>query len=317
MFVSFSHFLTTSFIAIIVIIFFLATGLYIFKSTVTRELHDIEKSYTRYVENNLFDEALYNSASKEDITLKSFDGLNLTSTLIMNENPTNKFIVLVHGVSICYVGSLKYFDIFYKNGFNVLIVNQRRHGKSEGKYSTYGFYEKYDVNMWIEYLKSRFGNDIILGLHGESMGAGTVMETIPLNDSIKFVIEDCGYSNFHELIGFQITHAYKNRLVRKILRPSLIFANFFMKTKAKFSMKKIVPIDIVASTSLPMMFIHGKEDYFVPWYMAVDLYKAKTKGYKELYLVEGAKHAEALEVNKILYEKKIMTFIEKALSLYK
>ena len=304
-------------IAILVIVFFLATGLYIFKSTVTRELHDIEKSYTRYVENNLFDEALYNSASKEDITLKSFDGLNLTSTLIMNENPTNKFIVLVHGVSICYVGSLKYFDIFYKNGFNVLIVNQRRHGKSEGKYSTYGFYEKYDVNMWIEYLKSRFGNDIILGLHGESMGAGTVIETIPLNDSIKFVIEDCGYSNFHELIGFQITHAYKNRLVRKILRPSLIFANFFMKTKAKFSMKKIVPIDIVASTSLPMMFIHGKEDYFVPWYMAVDLYKAKTKGYKELYLVEGAKHAEALEVNKILYEKKIMTFIEKALSLYK
>lgn len=304
-------------IAILVIVFFLATGLYIFKSTVTRELHDIEKSYTRYVENNLFDEALYNSVSKEDITLKSFDGLNLTSTLIMNENPTNKFIILVHGVSICYVGSLKYFDIFYKNGFNVLIVNQRRHGKSEGKYSTYGFYEKYDVNMWIEYLKSRFGNDIILGLHGESMGAGTVMETIPLNDSIKFVIEDCGYSNFHELIGFQITHAYKNRLVRKTLRPSLIFANFFMKTKAKFSMKKIVPIDIVSSTSLPMMFIHGKEDYFVPWYMAVDLYKAKTKGYKELYLVEGAKHAEALEVNKILYEKKIMTFIEKALSLYK
>lgn len=304
-------------IAILVIAFFLATGLYIFRSTVTRELHDIEKSYTRYVENNLFDEALYNSASKEDITLKSFDDLNLTSTLIMNENPTNKFIVLVHGVSICYVGSLKYFDIFYRNGFNVLIVNQRRHGKSEGKYSTYGFYEKYDVNMWIEYLKSRFGNDIILGLHGESMGAGTVMETIPLNDSIKFVIEDCGYSNFHELIGFQITHEYKNRLVRKILRPSLLFANFFMKTKAKFSMKKIVPIDIVASTSLPMMFVHGKEDYFVPWYMAVDLYKAKTKGYKELYLVEGAKHAEALEVNKILYEKKIMIFIEKALSLYK
>lgn len=304
-------------IAILFIVFFLATGIYIFKSTATRKLHDIEKSYTRYVENNLFDEALYNSASKEDITLKSFDGLNLTSTLIMNENPTNKFIVLVHGVSICYVGSLKYFDIFYKNGFNVLIVNQRRHGKSEGKYSTYGFYEKYDVNMWIEYLKSRFGNDIILGLHGESMGAGTVMETIPLNDSIKFVIEDCGYSNFYELMGFQITHEYKNRIVRKILRPSLIFANFFMKTKAKFSMKKIVPIDIVSSTSLPMMFIHGKEDYFVPWYMSVDLYNAKTKGYKELYLVEGAKHAEALEVNKILYEKKIMTFIEKALSLYK
>lgn len=302
-------------LAIIAIIFFSAIGIYIFRSTVTRELHDIDKSYTRYVENNLLDESLYNSVIKEDITLNSFDGLNLTSTLIINKVPTNKFIILVHGVSICYVGSLKYFDIFYRNGFNILIVNQRRHGKSEGKYSTYGFYEKYDVNMWIEYLKSRFGNDIILGLHGESMGAGTVMETIPLNNSIKFVIEDCGYSNFYELIGFQITHKYKNRVVRKILRPGLVFANFFMKTKSKFSMKQVIPIDIVATTSIPMMFIHGKEDYFVPWYMAVDLFKSKVKGYKELYLVEGAEHAEALEVNKILYEEKIMNFINNALSL--
>ena len=302
-------------LAIIAIIFFSAIGIYIFRSTVTRELHDIDKSYTRYVENNLLDESLYNSVIKEDITLNSFDGLNLTSTLIMNKVPTNKFIILVHGVSICYVGSLKYFDIFYRNEFNILIVNQSRHGKSEGKYSTYGFYEKYDVNMWIEYLKSRFGNDIILGLHGESMGAGTVMETIPLNNSIKFVIEDCGYSNFYELIGFQITHKYKNRVVRKILRPGLVFANFFMKTKSKFSMKQVIPIDIVATTSIPMMFIHGKEDYFVPWYMAVDLFKSKVKGYKELYLVEGAEHAEALEVNKILYEEKIMNFINNALSL--
>lgn len=300
---------------ILAIIFFSAIGIYIFRSTVTRELHDIDKSYTRYVENNLLDESLYNSVIKEDITLNSFDGLNLTSTLIMNKVPTNKFIILVHGVSICYVGSLKYFDIFYRNGFNILIINQRRHGKSEGKYSTYGFYEKYDVNMWIEYLKSRFGNDIILGLHGESMGAGTVMETIPLNNSIKFVIEDCGYSNFYELIGFQITHKYKNRVVRKILRPGLVFANFFMKTKAKFSMKQVIPIDIVSTTSIPMMFIHGKEDYFVPWYMAVDLFKSKVNGYKELYLVEGAEHAEALEVNKILYEEKIMNFINNALSL--
>lgn len=303
-------------IAILVIIFFSAIGIYIFKSTVTRKLHDIDKSYNRYVEDNLFDESLYDSVHKEDITLKSFDGLNLTSTLIMNEKPTNKFIVLVHGVSICYVGSLKYFDIFYRNDFNILIVNQRRHGKSEGQYSTYGFFEKYDVNMWIKYLESRFGDDIVLGLHGESMGAGTAMETIPLNDSIKFVIEDCGYSNFYKLIGFQITHNFKNKLVRKILSPGLIFANWFMKIKAKFSMKKIVPIDIVASTRIPMMFIHGKEDYFVPWYMAVDLFNAKVNGYKELYLVEGAEHAKSLEVNKIRYEKRVMAFIEKALSLY-
>lgn len=301
---------------LLVLLFYIGTGLYVFNSTVTRKLHDIDKSYERYVKNNLFDESLYNSSAKEDVTLKSFDGLNLTSTFIQSKKPSKKFVILVHGVSICYVGSLKYFDMFYRENFNILIINQRRHGKSQGKYSTYGFYEKYDLNMWINYLKNRFGEDIILGLHGESMGAGTVMETIPLNNSIKFVIEDCGYSNFEELLAFQITENFKNRLVRKILRPSLIFANFFMKCKAKFSMKNIIPIDIVEESDLPIMFIHGKEDYFVPWYMGLDLYKAKNKGYKELYLVEGAKHAESLEVNKPLYEKKVIAFVEKALSLY-
>lgn len=302
-------------ILIVILIFFSAVGIYIFKSTVTRKLHDIDKSRNTYIEKKLFDKELYDSAEKEEITLKSFDGLKLEATLIMNEKPTNKFIILVHGISICYVGSLKYFDIFYRNGFNVLIINQRRHGKSEGKYSSFGFFEKYDLNMWIEYLKTKFGQDIILGLHGESMGAGTVMETLPLSDSIKFAIEDCGYSDFFELSEFQITHTFKNNLVRKLLYPGLFFADWFIKAKAKFSMRQVVPIDIVSKSKLPMMFIHGKEDYFVPWYMAVDLFEAKTTGYKELYLVEGAAHAESLEVNKKLYEEKVISFIEKTLSL--
>ncbi len=308
-------FLTLLAILIIVLTtLFILVGIYVFKSTSLRKLHNIEESCNRYVNKKIFNKELYDSLHKEDITLKSSDGLNLVSTLIMNEKPSNKFIILAHGISICYVGSLKYFDIFYKHGFNVLIINQRRHGKSEGKYSSFGFFEKYDLNMWIEYLKERFGNDIILGLHGESMGAGTVMETLPLNDSIKFAIEDCGYSNVYELMKFQITHEFKNHIIRKLLIPGITVANWIMILKAKFSMKKIIPLDIVSKTNVPMMFIHGKEDYFVPWYMAVDLYNAKINGYRELYLVEGAAHAESLEVNKPLYEEKVIEFIKKALS---
>lgn len=302
-------------VLILLVTLFILVGIYIFKSTAIRKLRNIDESYNRYVEKKIFDKELYDSLKKEDVTLKSFDGLNLVSTLIMNEKPSNKFIILAHGISICYVGSLKYFDIFYRHGFNVLIINQRRHGKSEGKYSSFGFFEKYDLNMWIEYLKKRFGNNIVLGLHGESMGSGTVMETLPLNDSIKFAIVDCGYSNVYELIKFQITNEYKNKFIRTILTPGVTFANWFMILKAKFSIKKIIPLDIVSKTSVPMMFIHGKEDYFVPWYMSIDLYNSKIHGYRELYLVEGATHAESLELNKPLYEEKVIKFIKKVLLL--
>lgn len=293
-------------------IFILYFSRFIFKSSITRRLRNEKESYDLLVNKKLIDDKFYKSLYKEEIEILSIDKIKLASMLFLNEKKTNKFIILVHGISIGYVGSLKYLDIFLKQGFNVLIVHQRRHGKSDGKYSTYGYFEKHDINLWINYLLNRFGDDIILGLHGESMGASTVLETIPLNSHIKFVIEDCGYSNLYELMKYEVASKVPKFLYYPILL-SLKITNLIIKRKANFKFQDVSPINIVKNTNIPIMFIHGNKDTFVPWYMCEDLYNAKTNGIKEIFLVDGAAHTEAIQVNKDIYSKKVSDFIKKSL----
>lgn len=299
----------------LIILFLLITYKKIFNSVIVRNLRDEDKSYNDFITKGIVDDEFYKSLEKEDIELTSIDGLKLSAFFIPSQKPSKKYIILVHGISIAYIGSLKYLKLFYKDNFNILVIHQRRHGKSEGLYSTYGYFEKQDVNLWINYLTDRFGKDILLGLHGESMGASTVLQTIPLNPNINFVIEDCGYSDLYELLKYQIKSDYTKPL-HYPLYVSLWVSSLFIKLKCKFKLKDVSPIKIVQETTIPIMFIHGNKDTFVPWYMCEDLYNAKKHGLKEILLIEGAAHAEAIEKSTNLYENNVLKFIHKALGDY-
>lgn len=294
----------------VVIIFLLSlffTSNYLLGLVINRKLHDEEEALNNLASRNAINLDFFNSLDKEEITITSTDGLKLNGILIKNTKKTNKYIILVHGIGIGYVGSLKYLESFYDRDFNILIISQRRHGKSEGKYSTYGYFEKYDLDCWVEYLINRFGESIYLGLHGESMGAGTVLQYPELNKHVKFIIADCGYSDMITLIKSQIRHDFSKYLrlfLYIVLKLSRIRAIF----KAKFDFRKVSPIKVVEETELPILFIHGKEDYFVPWNMSVDMFEKKLHGYRQLLLVDNAEHANSIETNKTLYEESIDTF---------
>lgn len=300
---------------LLVVTFLIITYKKMFNSIIVRKLRDENKSYSDFVSKGLIDDAFYKSLQKEDIELTSIDGLKLSGFFIPSKNKSKKFIILVHGISIAYIGSLKYINLFYKNNFNILVIHQRRHGKSEGMYSTYGYFEKQDLNLWINYLIDRFGKGILLGLHGESMGASTVLQAIPLNNNIKFVIEDCGYSDLYELLKYKINLEYP-KILRYPLYTSLWINSFFIKSRCNFKIKDVSPIKVVSQTTVPIMFIHGNKDNFVPWYMCKDLYNAKKYGLKEILLVDDAAHAEALEKDPTLYEEEILKFIHRALKNY-
>lgn len=287
---------------------FFLTSNHLLQLLIKRRLHDEKSSIKSYSDRQIINIDYLKSLGREDITIKSKDNLNLHGFLIMNKEKSDKFIILVHGISIGYVGSLKYVETFYKRGFNILVIDQRRHGKSEGKYSTYGYYEKHDVDCWVNYIIERFGNNIYLGLHGESMGAGTVLQYTSINKYAKFIIADCGYSDMVKLLNYQIKHDYA-----KCLQPYLLIVAKLSRIRAinfaKFDFKHVSPIKVVHSTDLPILFIHGKEDYFVPWTMSVEMYNNKNSGYKQLLLVDGASHADSIEVNKKAYENAIDKFL--------
>lgn len=290
---------------VILIIMYLLTNYY-FSQVVTRKVDNEEEMFKAQIERNLIDDKFYNSLKKENITLKSFDGLKLRGEFI--DNNSDKTIIFCHGITVGLIWSIKYIDMFYERGWNILLYDHRRHGQSEGKYSTYGYLEKKDLDLWVKWIVDKKGNNSVIGLHGESMGAATVLQYININEYVKFIIADCAYSDLMELLTRKIKEEYTI-----LLYPILYLSNLKSRIRAKFDYRWIKPIECVKKTNIPIMFIHGNNDKFVPWDMSVAMYKAKVNGMKKLYIAEKAAHARSIEVNKQKYEEEVMSFIEEVL----
>jgi fermentation-respiration switch protein FrsA (DUF1100 family) len=260
------------------------------------------------------DEQRYNmlaSLLKEEVKINSHDNLQLHGFYIpyfRSQDETVKTIILVHGYSVSSAYMLHYLRTFLEHGWDILLIDQRGHGQSEGKYASYGFHEKFDLDRWVSWVQQRNGRDSIIGLLGVSMGAGTVLEYAAINQDAKFIIADCPYSDLNELIKYQIwqrAHLPSFPLINAV--------NVMLSQKVGFTLQDVSPINAIKDQEIPIMFIHGSEDTFVPTYMSEDLYKAK-KGKKKLLIVGGAGHGNSYMKNDLLYEKEMWLFIDEVLA---
>lgn len=301
------------------VVFFIILGLYFltsyyFKQVVIRKLQKEDEMFNNQIQRNLLDRDYYKNLRKENVNIKSKEGLSLRGIFI--DNGSKNTIIFCHGITVGLICSLKYIRIFEKRGWNILLYDHRRHGQSEGKYSTYGYLEKEDLGLWVNWIIDRKGKNAVIGLHGESMGAATVLQYSDINKHVKFIISDCAFSDLKELLLIRIKEDY-SIILYPILYLVLHLSNILARIKAKFNYNWIKPIEAVKRSTIPIMFIHGNKDYFVPWHMSISMYNAKTSGIKRLYIAEGAAHARAIEVDKERYEKETMSFVEEVLGVKK
>lgn len=280
-------------------------SIYAFKSATLSKRSTIEGSFKSLEKDGLYSKDEYDKLPKEEIELKSSDGLTLKGIFIEKFKESKKVMILVHGYTAAFPWMLQFVNMFFKEGFNVLIIEQRSHGRSEGKYATYGYYEKQDLDLWVNWVRSKVGEDAVIGLLGQSMGGGTVLEYVGINKYVRFVIADCAYSD-----GFKLMKHQFNKLKHLPMVPFFYLTDRRLKRIAKFSMKDISPIKAIKDKDIPIMFIHGSKDNYVPTHMSRDMYEAKNKGYKKLLIIEGAVHANAYGTNRELYEKEVHDFLK-------
>ncbi|MBQ2657346.1 MAG: alpha/beta hydrolase [Erysipelotrichaceae bacterium] len=231
---------------------------------------------------------LIDSFDIKKIQKESFDGLKLYAEDIHN-HAHNRYIIMVHGIWSRRENMYERAIEFDKLGYNVLIVDQRGAGESEGKYYTYGFKESLDLLIWIDYLISTY-SDVQICLYGLSMGASTVMMSTAnqLPDSVKCIVEDCGYSSMKEELDHVLKKDYKLAYTGIVLK---LIENR-MQEEFGFTYEDVNIKKFLESNSIPILFIHGKADEFVPYDMAKILYN-HNQGSKKFYPVEGAGHTEA------------------------
>lgn len=240
-----------------------------------------------------------------NVYIKSFDGLRLYGALL--ENYSDKIVICVHG----FTGSGKkdfasLAQAYYKNGYNVLLVDNRAHGQSEGKYVGFGVLDRLDLRNWVKYVINRFGSNVQIFLHGISMGAATVlMASSIMPKNVRGIIADCGFTSVYEIFEYVLKRDYH---LPKF--PIIYLTNIMSKIRAGYGYKDVNTTAEIARSDIPILFIHGENDEFVPLWMTMKNY-SHCKAYKELFIVRESEHAESHYIDKKGYERRILRFIEK------
>lgn len=246
------------------------------------------------------------SQKYEEHVIKSFDGLNLYGRYLKNGD-SKKTVMLFHGYRSCgekdFSGSFKY---YVEKGFNVLLVDQRAHGKSEGKLITFGVKESRDVISWLDYILETYGKDKEIFIIGLSMGAATVKfaARFPMPDNVKGIIADCGFNSPEKIIR---KVAKQNFRINGFLIMPLL--NVLCKLFGKFSVYEVSSETALKNLNKPILFIHGTADDFVPCEMSVSGFDAANEP-KFLCMVEGAPHGMSYLVDTPKVQKAFDEFIE-------
>ena len=151
-----------------------------------------------------------------------------------------------------------------KMGHNVLLVDQRAHGKSEGKTITFGVKERKDCLSWCDYAYQRFGKDTPLVLCGVSMGAATVLmaSDMELPDTVKAIVADCPYSAPQDILGLVAGS------MGLPARPSAAFCRLGALLYGRFRLGSASAVASVKRTKVPILLLHGEDDRFVPCEMS-------------------------------------------------
>lgn len=247
----------------------------------------------------------------ELITVRTFDGLNLYGLYLPAKEKSNKLVICVHGFRSKgeseHSGTAKE---YHSQGFNVMIVDDRAHGMSEGRYVGFGILDSQDCRKWIDLGVKLVGRDAEIYLHGVSMGGATVLYTgtkinnRPLQPQVKGIIADCPFTSPWDVFSHVLNAGYKLPTF-----PVLNIASEICKRKAGYTFSAKNNLDSINEIEVPVLFIHGDDDNFVPTWMSKEMFAARTKQ-KKILIVKGAGHGESFYADKELYMNTIYDFIK-------
>lgn len=280
----------------------------VLKMAATPVAHTIDeaRAYQAEYEGINFDD-YDNNWRKQEFEVEGINGI-IRGEVIFNDTPTprNKVAVICHGHTWNRINSLKYSKAFFDKGYNIVIYDHAYFGLSDGKFTTLGDNERHDLNEVLNYVRETFGDDAIVALHGESMGAATVLCELELRSDIDFVVADCPFSDTMKYYRELCTH-----LTHLPSFPIVDIANAMSKRKYKYDFKTVNPINGVKNNPTPICFIHGADDKFIYPHHSKWMYEASGNPLSELHIFEGAAHARSHKQDKELYNKIVGDFIDK------
>ena len=244
---------------------------------------------------------------KQDFEIEGLHG-KLRGEVVFNPcaSKRSKVAVICHGHTWNRINSLKYATIFYNKGYNLVLYDHSYFGSSEGKFCTLGYYERVDLSRVIDFTRQTFGQNAFLALHGESMGAVTVLCELGVRGDIDLVVADCPFSATTEYYREVYEHTFHLPSF-----PVIEFCSHMAKRKYGYEFDKCRPIDDVKNSGVPICFIHGAADKFIFPHHSERMFAACKNNLSELHLVPDAGHARSYLADNDGYRKIVSDFLDK------
>lgn len=252
-------------------------------------------------------EAWLAEVEKETVSLVSEDGYQLQANVYSGGKKQHRWALLLHGYG--YTGrkeEMEYIGAEYgARGWWVLSPDLRCHGESQGDFIGMGWTDRLDLIQWIAYILSRDDQAQIV-IHGQSMGGAAALMTAgeKLPGQVKAVVSDCAYTSAWDIFRRKLKDWYGAGPF-----PILYETNVIFQLRGGYSLRTASALEQVKKSSLPILFIHGEADDFVPLSMAYELYE-QAGGPKKLLTVPGAGHGLSNYTDPEAYYGTVFSFLE-------
>lgn len=248
-----------------------------------------------------------NKSDYENVEITGNDGVRLVGHWKTCKEP-KRIIVAMHGWrSIWWKDFGIISDFWERSGCHVLYAEQRGQNNSDGDYIGFGLLERYDCYRWIQWVNARNHEHLPIYLGGASMGATTVLMCagMDLPEDVHGIVADCGFTSPDAI--------WKHVIKKNLHMPYGLYkgtANALCRKKIHCNANSYSTLDAMKLCKIPVLFIHGSEDRFVPVNMCYENYKA-CKAPKQIFIVPGADHGMSYYMDKEMYEKILLDFWKK------
>lgn len=199
-------------------------------------------------------------------------------------------------------------ELSFQMGHNLLLVDQRAHGQSEGKTISFGILERRDLLCWVNYALNRFGAELEILLYGISMGGATVLmaSDMDLPPNVKGIIADCPYTVPLDVI----LHVGKGTpLPQWLIKPFVILG---AKIFGGFDLQETDALRAVRNAKIPVLILHGEDDRYVPCEMS-KLAEEANPAMVQRFTFPGAAHGISYLADTPRYHKIVKDFVHKIL----
>ena len=241
----------------------------------------------------------------DSIDVLSIGDVHLKGFFVHANHPKAKAtILLLHGIGSCKEEYLPLAKDLADRGYNTALFDQRAHGKSGGKYCTYGWYEKMDVSKIIDTIQP-IDAQCPIGVFGCSLGGAIALQSLAYDKRIRFGVIESTFNTLENVVaqyGYNMMYLKNTWITRHILQKSAKIANF--------NPFEVQPRESCKQITQPIFMAHGDIDENIPIAFGRDNFKALASQDKQFIEVHGAGHFNVTEVGGAAYHEKIMRFFE-------